>query len=364
MPLRHSRCVPTTTPPIPQTTRRLVLRPGTHVLRRSASELQVGLDPRRAVVLPDSPEVAGLLRALTSPGSPPPPRPRDGSTLDALRDSDLLMDADVLLPLVPALPHAPRSGEPGRPVTRAGVAALAAEAGDAVAARVQRRSAAQVHALPSGSPEAVPVAAQVVALVSAAGVPGELLPHGTLPDGVPAAATAGGPPRRKGTGGQGIGLLVAVGEPPREQVDGWMRAGTPHLLLRLTEGHGVVGPFVLPGETACLRCVDAHHTDVDPAWPLLVAQYASAVTRARDDTVPEPVDSILATLVCAWAARELVSYAEGRRPSTASTTVRLDPHLTALETQHWPRHPACGCAWDHLAGCESSAAASRLPTPG
>jgi hypothetical protein len=76
-----------------------------------------------------------------------------------------------------------------------------------------------------------------------------------------------------------------------------------------------------------------------------VTQYASAVAHEREDTVPEPVDPLLATLACAWAARELVSFAEGRRPATASTTVRLDPHLTALETQQWPRHPACGCAW-------------------
>jgi bacteriocin biosynthesis cyclodehydratase domain-containing protein len=124
-----------------------------------------------------------------------------------------------------------------------------------------------------------------------------------------------------------------------------MRLGTPHLLLRLTEGRAVLGPFVRPGETACLRCVDAHHTDVDPAWPLLVAQYATAVARPRDDTVPEPVDPLLATLAGAWAARELVSLAEGRLPVTTSATVRLDPLVTALETQRWPRHPACGCTW-------------------
>jgi bacteriocin biosynthesis cyclodehydratase domain-containing protein len=123
-----------------------------------------------------------------------------------------------------------------------------------------------------------------------------------------------------------------------------MRAGAPHLVLRLSEGSAVVGPFVRPGETACLRCVDAHHTDADPTWPLLVAQHASAVVRPRDDTVPEPVDSLLAALAAAWAAREVVSHAEGRSPATMATTIRLDPRLTALETHSWPRHPACGCS--------------------
>ncbi len=139
-------------------------------------------------------------------------------------------------------------------------------------------------------------------------------------------------------------VLVAVGEPARELTDRWVRGGTPHLLLRLVEGHVVVGPFVRPGETACLRCVDAHHTDLDPAWPLLVAQYADAVGRDREDAVPEPVDSALATLGAAWTAREVLSVVEGRTPATTSTTIRLDPHLTQVETQDWPRHPGCGCA--------------------
>ncbi len=40
--------------------------------------------------------------------------------------------------------------------------------------------------------------------------------------------------------------------------------GLPHLMVRLTEGDAVVGPFVVPGRTACLRCLDAHHADGRP----------------------------------------------------------------------------------------------------
>lgn len=312
-----------------------MLRPGAHVLRRSASELQVGLDPRHAVVLPDSPEVRALLDALAAPTGPRPEQRYDGRTLAALVDSGLLVDLDVLLPLAPA-PTADQDVEAvGRPVSRADVAAMAAAAGDRAAGLLQRRATSEVEVATCGSREATSLGEAAVGLLATAGVSARLLPHGLPP------AEAAAPSEAAVTG-----LLVAVGEPPREQVDPWMRAGTPHLLLRLTEGHAVVGPFVLPGETPCLRCLDAHHTDVDPAWPLLVTQYASAVTRPRDDTIPEPVDRTLATLVGAWAARELLSYAEGRVPGTTSATVRLDPHLTALESQTWPRHPACGCTWE------------------
>jgi hypothetical protein len=373
------------------TGRRLVLRPGVHVLRRSASELQVGLDPRRAVVLPDLPEVQGLLRSLTSPATPP--QAYDGRTLEALADSGLLMDADVLLPIIPSPgretgqepsrdPRGDQSRSRGRgpgsdhPLTRSSVAALAADCGDQAAALLARRADAHVDVLTCGAPEAVPVAARVLALLTGAGVSSRLLPHAgphAGSDGVsrrsPAPGSRRDPDRRAGgraatrseagpvSASPGdptpvvppeatvLGLVVAVGEPDRGLTDAWIREGVPHLLLRLTEGHAVLGPFVVPGQTACLRCVDAHHTDADPAWPLLVTQYVSAAARTREDAVPEPVDELLSGLAAAWAARELVSRAEDRAPVTLSVTVRLDPLLTALESQRWPRHPACGCTW-------------------
>jgi len=142
-----------------------------------------------------------------------------------------------------------------------------------------------------------------------------------------------------------MAALVGVGEPDRALVDGWMRARTPHVLVRLTEGFATVGPFVDPGRTACLRCLDAHHTDADPSWPLLVAQYSALTRRDRADGIPEPVDGLLARMVLAWAARDLTSYAERRRPSTWSATIRLDPQLGSVETRSWLRHPDCGCAW-------------------
>jgi bacteriocin biosynthesis cyclodehydratase domain-containing protein len=310
---------------------RLVLRPGTHVLRRSATELQVGLDPERAVILPDRPDVRTLLGTLSSPASLRNEQEYDDRTVALLADSGLLVDADRLLPLAPAPP--PPLDRDGAKyvlrVSRTDVAALAANAGDRAAELLESRRRARIDLVTSGSGEALHVAAVLTELLAAAGADIEPREH------------AVGDTRARPS----AGVIVTVGEPQREELDDWMRAGTPHLLLRLVEGHAVIGPFVIPGETACLRCLDAHHTDLDPAWPLLLTQYASAVVRDREDTLPEPVDTLLAQLACAWAARELVSHAEGRRPATASTTVRLDPHLTALESHCWPRHPACGCTW-------------------
>lgn len=327
-----------------------MLRPGVHVLRRGADELQVGLDPARAIVLPDRPEVRRLVRALTSPATRLEEGEYDAGTLEVLAASDLLVDADLLLPLIPTGPTtASRTDGPsGPPLRRADVAAVAAEAGDQTRAVLDRRRRTQVIVATTANPESAAMAERLVDLLTCAGVsvrgPGDRAPAGPHERGRRRPAAPAGP-TAPAVDGPAVGVMVAVGEPARELFDDWMRETVRHLVLRLSERHAVVGPFVTPGETACLRCIDAHHADVDPAWPLLVSQQAAASAREREDTVPEPVDSVLAALAAAWAARELVSAADGRPPVTESSTIRLDPHLTAVETHTWPRHPACGCAW-------------------
>lgn len=302
---------------------RPILRPGTHVLRRSARELQVGLDPRHALVLDDRPGVRDLLAALTCPGQP---LTYDGPELALLRDNGMLVDSGRLLPLVPGDPDAQTT------LDRADAAALARTSGDAAPDLVALRAAAPVDVVAFGGAPGDLLAARAAALLRDAGARASAL----APDAADATARA-----------DRVGVLVGAGEPHRELLDAWIRAGTPHVLVRVSEGTATVGPFVRPGETACLRCVDAHHTDADPAWPLLVAQHASATARGRPDGVPEPVDSVLATLAVAWAARDVLSHLEGRSPSSLSGVVRLDPHLTSLETGSWLRHPDCGCGWAH-----------------
>ena len=63
-----------------------------------------------------------------------------------------------------------------------------------------------------------------------------------------------------------------------------MSGDIPHVPLVFTASGAEIGPFVVPGRTACLACLAAHRCDADPAWPLLVAQLlgrpAPAASRA------------------------------------------------------------------------------------
>jgi bacteriocin biosynthesis cyclodehydratase domain-containing protein len=297
-------------PPAPTTARPLLV-PGAHVLRRHDGRLQVGLDPRTAVLLPSGSESA--LRRLD--GSRATLDTADAALLARLDSAGLLVDESVLLPLVSTLPAA-----------EAAAAAALVRAHGAGAREVHRRrtgTTLQVLGYGAGGDG---LAARARALLAEASVGSTAAPGDQHPPDAPA-------------------LLVGVGEPDRELLDDWMRTGTPHLLVRLSEGRAVAGPFVVPGRSACLRCLDAHHTDADPTWPLLVRQYAAACRRPRADGAPEPVDPLLATVALAWAVRDLATWLEGDDPSLWSATLTLDPALREVEARSWTRHPGCGCSW-------------------
>lgn len=135
-----------------------------------------------------------------------------------------------------------------------------------------------------------------------------------------------------------IALIWSLGELSRERVDGWMRQGIPHLAVRERPDVTLLGPYVVPGYTACLRCSDAHLAEADPRRTLVIEQLATTAPLAT--ARPDPIRRAFAM---AWVAGDLVAAAQGERPATWSTIVRVDrlpPDLTVYR-----RHPGCGCAW-------------------
>ncbi|HET9500998.1 MAG TPA: TOMM precursor leader peptide-binding protein [Marmoricola sp.] len=142
-------------------------------------------------------------------------------------------------------------------------------------------------------------------------------------------------------------LVLCDGEAERDPLDRLVRAGVPHLLVRLVDGVVTVGPFVVPGRTACVRCVDEHLAAGDPAHHSLVAQHAR-LSRHPVEQSPgyvAPRDHALLTLATAWAVRDVLTHLEGDRPTTWSATVRLEAGLAAVTEVRWLRHPECGCVW-------------------
>ena len=290
------------------------LAPGAHLLRLRDHRWQVGLDPAHRVLLPPSAE------------EPDPQGSTAGPTAGAL------LASGIALPLGTGFGTAIPS--PGRcpPPVRHTLAALARETGADCAAVLARRARHAVAVETFGPPLSTPLGHELRDLCARTGL--------SVPEAAHPAPRSTRPPPAST-----VVALVGVGEPSREQVDAHLRGEVPHLLLSLVEGRAVVGPFVVPGLTPCLRCTDAVLTDADASWPLLVEQYARAVRTERQDGVPEPVDAALASLALAWAARDLATFAEGGTPTTLATTIELAPRLETVETRHWSPHPRCGCSW-------------------
>jgi len=118
-----------------------------------------------------------------------------------------------------------------------------------------------------------------------------------------------------------------------------MRDRVPHLALRASEAIGVVGPFVQPGSSACLRCVDLHKAAGDPQWPTILAQ----VTFSR--AWPQAADTVLAAMTAAVAAAQALAYIDGAGPvpATANGTLELVLPDWRWRRRTWPPHPACIC---------------------
>ncbi|WP_243058108.1 hypothetical protein [Nocardioides sp. SR21] len=133
-----------------------------------------------------------------------------------------------------------------------------------------------------------------------------------------------------------VALALADGEPVRADVDAHVRDGRAHLVVAASAYGFTIGPFVVPGWTACLRCVDAHLGQHDPRRAVVVEQVGGLAVESHDPG--------LTALVAAWAVRDVLTHAEGGRPSTWSATVAVGADL-APRTHAWLRHPHCGCSW-------------------
>ncbi|MFD8235354.1 ThiF family adenylyltransferase [Streptomyces sp. NPDC059696] len=132
---------------------------------------------------------------------------------------------------------------------------------------------------------------------------------------------------------------VAVYAPDPAAAEPLMAAGTPHLYAGVVEGTGVVGPLVLPGETGCAGCLHEGRTDLDPAWPRLVAQWRSGRQRQV-----RPCDLTLATTVAGLAAAHALAFLDDRVPSSAGA--RWECSVPGLDWRARPlrAHPGCSCA--------------------
>lgn len=145
--------------------------------------------------------------------------------------------------------------------------------------------------------------------------------------------------------GPDLVVLASSRTPAPSAYEPLLRDDVPHLAVAVGERSAVVGPLVLPGRSACLRCLDLHRTDRDPQWPAVAAQLCAPGPHAA----PEPL--ALARLAAALAVPQVLTYLDSSLevgadgPAAVDTTWEIDLGDGLPSARTWGRHPRCGCAW-------------------
>jgi bacteriocin biosynthesis cyclodehydratase domain-containing protein len=336
-------------------------RPGLPFLRRSRERVQVGLDPRTAVVIDRLSDDAGaaLLRldGTRTSGDLALRMPELAGLLDALHDRGLIADEPAPSGVVSAarreryaddlaaLAHVHGSAGAVRLLARRGRATVVVRGDDRAAAHIAvglaaagvgtvvvqdgERPARDVDRTPVGPHEAdLPWREQVTAAVRAEGArPANSSVRGVRPSAVVVCSSADAD--------------LPWTDP--ELADDLLADGVPHLAVAVSGTAALVGPFVVPGSTACLWCLDHRHRDADPAWPALVDQVRMHHARSHASL------GIAAAAAAALAVAQVLQVVDdGTSAAPATYDAQLElraPDLLPLR-RAVVRHPACGCGWD------------------
>jgi len=364
---------------------RPAIKPGLLVVWRDRDTLQIGIDPRRAVALTGMGRAAGLIGLLDGSRE-------HGQVLAAAEELGIPRDAaDQVIGLLAAagavqdfpaaelraLPDGPRA----RLARELATVSLAHGLTDGGARALARRQAATVLVYGVG-----PVGAGIASLLTASGVGrvvctgpvGQRPARPTVPSrprtqrrGTPPASASqppahagttptatGQPPAQAGQGPAGQRTAGARPRPGRANprprpdlavlTDGYpaelpgqlVASGVLHLAASAREAIGVVGPLVVPGQSACLGCVELARSDRDPAWPFILAQAAGQTAQ------PVACAATLATAVAAQAVSQVLSCLDLAQPAVAVTNATLELVAPGWQWRRrsWPRHGQCRCS--------------------
>ncbi|SFB61505.1 bacteriocin biosynthesis cyclodehydratase domain-containing protein [Amycolatopsis marina] len=318
------------------------------MLERAADEIQIGLDPRHAVVaqgLP--PNLIDLLRGLDGSRSTRTLLDAAGAVhgerlreiLTGLTECGLVEEA------YPAARHRKAAAEPELWSLRAGLSRF-----DAAVRREQ--CCVLVH---GGGRLAVAVSVLLATAgigridVRAAGTVGnDELGSGYLDTDIGRprrrsileAVLRANPDTRAGRSvdrrSPDLVLLTDAIVPAPEVVRGLLADGLPHLPVQVRDGIGIVGPLVWPGRSSCLRCADLHRTDRDSCWPRIASQLAGQSRRADLGAV-QATASLAAT-----QALRVLCHNEGM-PPVWNSTLEVDSYEATVYHRPWLPHPDCGC---------------------
>lgn len=355
-----------------------MLLPALRRLWRDEKTLQLGVDPAHALVIEVAdPAIARVLDLLdgsrTLLGVQKDAAAFDVSNdtvtelVETLRDANLLLSADELLPAsmtepvrrrlwpeAAALALAAMTRSTPAPVRLSGAGSRVPRP-QRPAEALRRRDAASVlvnGASRLASPLASILAASGVGHVDTA-ASGRVGPVDLAVGGVPPADLER--PRRVAsvdavlraapetdTRAMRDGaptFVVQIGQTaPAELVAfRYARQELPHLLIEERDGVILVGPLVSEAGRPCLNCVDLHRRDRDPAWPAMIAQLSTGAE------APFATSMVTTMIAAGVAAGQVLAYIDVGSAAAVGASFEINGTVQHRR-RAWTVHPRCDCA--------------------
>lgn len=110
----------------------------------------------------------------------------------------------------------------------------------------------------------------------------------------------------------------------------------PHLLVNFVGDTILLGPLVVPGETACLNCLYLHRKDLNSLWPAVALSF---------DHRPRLMNTEQLKTAACFTARILNNFIANDGFDLKNQILEINMKSLFFELRDLSHHPKCGCNW-------------------
>jgi hypothetical protein len=120
----------------------------------------------------------------------------------------------------------------------------------------------------------------------------------------------------------------------------WVSRDVPHISVSFDSEFASVSPMIIPGQTACLFCLENMRAEQDSNWPVLASQLIAS-QRKFDDAASQ----LFAAGIVIQKILSRIDKVSGFELAEENLTgYRLNLKSGEITELVWPRHPACYCS--------------------
>ena len=119
----------------------------------------------------------------------------------------------------------------------------------------------------------------------------------------------------------------------------WMNRDIPHIAVTFDSERVWVSPMIIPGQSACLFCLEKMRTQQDENWPVLATQLLASNKRFDDAASQLFAAGIVIQKIL--ARMDKIAGFELAQENLIGFSLELKTGLVIEHT--WPRHEACAC---------------------